>query len=107
MYDLQVEIKPAAVAKSAQNSPEMIALAQKVAKELASIEEVVPEVAFNASEDITLMVEQVQKQGGKALAAIFGTPIHGGHHNSTFDLDETVIRNAAEFFIAMHGEITG
>ncbi len=107
MYDLQVEIKPAAVAVTAKNSPELISLAEKLAKKLPSIKEVVPEVAFNASEDVTVMVERVQKQGGKALVALFGTPIHGGHHNSTFDVDETVIKNAAEFFIAMHGEITG
>ena len=52
-------------------------------------------------------VIHLQQNGGKALFAMFGTPIHGGHHNSTFDADETVMRIAAEFYAAMQKEIAG
>jgi aminobenzoyl-glutamate utilization protein A len=107
MYDLAVEIKPAAMAVVAQSSPELIALAERVAKTLPSVKQVVPSAPFNASEDITLMMERVQQKGGKALITLFGTPTHGGHHNSTFDADEVVIRNAAEFYAALQKEITG
>ncbi|HET6489258.1 MAG TPA: hypothetical protein VFG28_05795, partial [Syntrophales bacterium] len=71
---------------------------------LPSVTQVVPSAAFNASEDVTLMIERVHQKGGKALFALFGTPTHGGHHNSTFDADETVIRNAAEFYAALQKE---
>ena len=107
MYDLAVEIKPAAMAVVAQSSPELIAVAERVAKTLPSVRQVVPSAPFNASEDITLMMERVQQKRGKALFALFGTPTHGGHHNSTFDADEVVIRNAAEFYAALQKEITG
>jgi aminobenzoyl-glutamate utilization protein A len=107
MYGLTVEMKPAAEAVVAANSPELIAVAERVAKKLESVKQVVPSAAFNASEDVTLMIERVQKKGGKALFAMFGTPTHGGHHNSTFDADETVIRNAAEFFAALQKEVAG
>jgi aminobenzoyl-glutamate utilization protein A len=107
MYGLSVEMKPAAVAVVAESSPELIALAERVAKTLPSVKQVVPSAPFNASEDITLMMERVQQKGGKALVALFGTPTHGGHHNSTFDADETVIRNAAEFYAALQKELAG
>jgi aminobenzoyl-glutamate utilization protein A len=106
MYDLGLEIKPAAVALSAANSPELIELGVKVAKGLPSVTEILPEVAFNASEDVTLMIERVQSQGGKAMFALFGTPIFGGHHNAAFDVDETVIADAAEFLAKMQEAVT-
>lgn len=107
MYDLAVEIKPAAMAVVAESSPELIAIAERVAKTLPSVKQVVPSAPFNASEDITLMMERVQQKGGKALITLFGTPTHGGHHNSTFDADEVVIRNAAEFYAALQKEVAG
>jgi aminobenzoyl-glutamate utilization protein A len=107
MYGLSVEMKPAAHAAVAENSPDMVALAERAARTLPSVQEVVPACAFNASEDVTLMMERVQQRGGKALFAVLGTPICGGHHNSTFDVDEAVIKNAAEFFAALYQEVTG
>jgi aminobenzoyl-glutamate utilization protein A len=105
MYDLGLEIKPAATGLSATNSPELVALGTKVAGALPSVKEIVPESAFNASEDVTVMMERVQKRGGKALFVMLGTPVYGGHHSSTFDLDERVIQNGAEFFAAMYDAV--
>lgn len=106
MYDLGLEIKPAAVALSATNSPELIETGNIVAKGLPFITEIVPEAAFNASEDVTLMIERVQSRGGKAMFALFGTPIAGGHHNAAFDVDETVMADAAEFLAKMQEAVT-
>ncbi|HTZ40438.1 MAG TPA: amidohydrolase [Syntrophales bacterium] len=107
MYGLSVEMKPAAEAVVADSSPELIAIAERVAKTLPSVKQVVPSAPFNASEDVTLMIERVRQKGGKALFAMFGTPTHGGHHNSTFDADEIVMRNAAEFYAALQKELAG
>ena len=107
MYGLSVEMKPAAQARVTESSPELIAVAERVAKTLPSVRQIVPDAPFNASEDVTLMIERVHQRGGKALFALFGTPTHGGHHNSTFDADEIVIRNAAEFYAALQREIAG
>ncbi|MGZ3597276.1 MAG: M20/M25/M40 family metallo-hydrolase [Syntrophales bacterium] len=106
MYGLAVEIKPAAFGVTAENSREMIAVADRIARRLPSVSEVVPNCAFNASEDVTLMMERVQRGGGKALFIVFGTPIYGGHHTSTFDIDEKVISNAAEFYAALHRKLS-
>jgi aminobenzoyl-glutamate utilization protein A len=105
MYDLTLEIEPAATALSAGSSPELIELAASIAEKLPSINEIIPEAPFNASEDVTVMMKRVQNRGGKALFVLFGTPVGGGHHSTTFDVDEEVIRNGAEFLAAMQQEI--
>jgi len=52
------------------------------------------------------MMERVQSRGGRALFVLFGTPVGGGRHSTTFDVDEEVIRNGAEFLAAMQQEVT-
>ena len=105
MHDLQVEIKPAAVSFGGTNSPQIVKLAEKVAGELSSVTELLPCTTLGGSEDVTVFMRQVQERGGQAMFALFGTPIYGGHHNAKFDVDERVIRNAAEFYVAMYQEI--
>jgi len=107
MYGLQLEVKPAASTISAVNSPELIELGARVAQSLPSVREVVPACSANGSEDICLMMQRVQQRGGKAMEILLGTPLGGGHHSTTFDLDETVIRNGAEFFAAMYDAVAG
>jgi len=105
MYGLDLEVKPAATALSAYSSPELLKLGTSVAGRLPSTTQVVQETSFNASEDVTVMMERVQGRGGKALFVLFGTPVGGGHHSTTFDVDERVIRNGAEFLAAMQQEV--
>lgn len=52
-------------------------------------------MAVGASEDVTVMMNHVQKQGGKATYMIFGTPLKAGHHHPAFDFDEKVLQTAA------------
>ena len=106
MHDLQYEIKPAAVCFGGKNSQDMIVLAEQVAKKLSSVKEIVPVWNLSGSEDCTVFMDRVQKRGGKALYAVFGTPTFGGQHNSKFNIDEKVIANGAEFLLAMHGAVT-
>ncbi len=106
MYGLEVDVTPAAVAFNASNSPELVAKATELATEMPSVKEIVPDADFGASEDVTLLMERVQSRGGKAMFTLFGTPTAGGHHNAAFDVDETVILNAAEFLAKMHEAVT-
>jgi len=106
MHDLEFEIKPAAVSFGGATSPELMPVAEKAAGKLASVKKVVPYAELNGSEDVTVFMDRVQKKGGKALFALFGTPVGGGHHNSRFDIDEQVIFNAADILLALHSEIT-
>ena len=77
-----------------------------MAAELPAVTEIVPSADFGASEDVTLLMERVQSRGGQAMFALFGTPTAGGHHNAAFDIEETVIGNAAEFLVKMHEAVT-
>lgn len=106
MYDLQCEIRPAAMCFGGQNSPELVRLAEAVAKKLPSVKEVVADCKIGASDDFTVFMDRVQKRGGRAMYVLFGTPVHGGHHTATFDIDEKVIGNAAEFLLALHQELS-
>lgn len=106
MYDLGLEIKPAAVALCASNSDELVSVATQLASTLPSVQEVIPEADFGASEDVTIMMERIQSKGGKALFALFGTPTCGGHHNAAFDVDERVMENAANFMVEMYKTVT-
>ncbi len=106
MYGLGLEIKPAATALSAKSSPELLELGTSIAEKLPSVTEVIQETAFNASEDVTVMMQRVQDRGGKALFVMFGTPVGGGHHSATFDVDEQVIQTGAEFLAAMQQEVS-
>ena len=36
------------------------------------------------------------------MEILLGTPIGGGHHSNCFDVDDKVIQNGAEFFVAMY-----
>ena len=107
MYDLDLEIRPAASTGSATNSPELIELGTRVAKTLPSVSEIVPACSTNGSEDICLMIERVRQSGGQAMEVLLGTPIGGGHHSVNFDVDEQVIRNGAEFFAAVYDAVVG
>ena len=44
--------------------------------------------SFNASEDASLLIRQVQKQGGYGCYFIIGSDIKAQHHHSCFDFDE-------------------
>src|SRR5450756_2157723 len=101
MYDLGLEVKPAASSLSGRNSPEMIELATRVAGSLPGAK-VVQQVDFGGSEDVTMMMERVQSKGGKALFAVLVTPSHGGHDLPSVDLEERVRQVGVEFCAAIY-----
>ena len=102
MHGLVVETNLAAHGGEGHCDADFVKLCTDIASQLPSVSEIWPEVAFDASEDITIFMDRVQKRGGKALFAVFGTPTYGGHHNSSFDIDELVIRNGVEFFTTVY-----
>ena len=53
---------------------------------------------FFASEDVTYMMEEVQKNGGKAGLSIVWNQLAVGHHHPAFDLNEKTITVAVEVY---------
>jgi aminobenzoyl-glutamate utilization protein A len=71
---------------------------EQVAKNMDRVSEVIPTMLFNASEDATFMMEEVQRQGGKATYLLFGTELKAGHHHHSFDFDEGSLLLGVEVF---------
>ncbi|MDF2532325.1 MAG: amidohydrolase [Clostridia bacterium] len=47
--------------------------------------------SMGASEDVTYLFQEVEKNGGKALYLIFGTALSAPHHHPSFDFSEEVL----------------
>ncbi len=60
--------------------------------------EIVISQPFLASEDVTYMMKEVQKNGGMATYLLFGTELAAGHHNCAFDFNEKTIAYAVEVY---------
>jgi len=54
---------------------------------------------LGGSEDITYMMNEVEKNGGKSVFFMFGTNLKAGHHNSKFDFEEDVLFMAYNVYI--------
>ena len=50
--------------------------------------------SLGGSEDVTYMMNEVEKNGGKALHFMFGSDIKAPHHNNRFDFDERTLERA-------------
>ncbi|MGG4169065.1 amidohydrolase [Rossellomorea vietnamensis] len=62
---------------------------------ISEIHDVLP---LKASEDVTYMINEVQKQGGSATFMVFGTELKNGHHHHAFDFEEGVLQVAVDAF---------
>jgi aminobenzoyl-glutamate utilization protein A len=60
--------------------------------------EIVISQPFLASEDVTYLMKEVQKNGGMATYLLFGTELAAGHHNCAFDFNEKTIAYAVEVY---------
>ncbi|MDZ5783489.1 amidohydrolase [Marinococcus luteus] len=63
------------------------------------VEHVEPSKEVGASEDATVMINHVQRKGGKATYMLFGTELAAGHHHPSFDYEEAVFGPALAAFI--------
>jgi aminobenzoyl-glutamate utilization protein A len=96
LYDVRVETEVAGTAISARCDEELISLVQSACKESGKITRVLPSLPLGASEDVTFMIEHVQKQGGLATFLIFCSPLPAGHHHPSFDFNENVLPAALD-----------
>ncbi|MGE7932780.1 amidohydrolase [Viridibacillus arvi] len=91
MYGTELFYEIVGEAKTCTSSEELVDLVGLTAKGIDGVEEVLLRSKFaGGSEDATYMMDQVQRQGGLATYAIFGTTLAAGHHHEKFDIDEAV-----------------
>ncbi|WP_346893217.1 amidohydrolase [Clostridium sp. UBA871] len=73
-----------------------------VIKNLRSLPiEIIEEFSFGASEDITYMLEEVEKQGGKGIYFIIPSSIVAPHHNPYFDFNEESLIIGHDAYVRM------
>jgi aminobenzoyl-glutamate utilization protein A len=79
----------------------------EICKESRQITEVHESMPLKASEDVTYMINEVQRHGGKATFMIFGTPLKKGHHHKRFDFEEGVLTVAVDAFARLILKVGG
>jgi aminobenzoyl-glutamate utilization protein A len=86
-YNVEYNIKIVGSARAYNNKEDEFS--RKVIKNLRNLPvEIIEDFSFGASEDVTYMLEEVEKQGGKGMYLIFPSSIAAPHHNPYFDFNE-------------------
>ncbi|MFC4246709.1 amidohydrolase [Natribaculum luteum] len=96
MHDCEVEIETGAEAPSARSDDALVSIVGDVAREVDGVDRILERDDLGGSEDATYLMQTVQEHGGLACYVGVGTDHPGGHHTSTFDVDEESIRHGVE-----------
>ena len=96
MHGCTVEIETGAEAPSAESDGELASIVATVAEGVPGIERVLERDQLGGSEDATYLMQEVQESGGLACYVGIGTDHPGGHHTSTFDVDEASLRHGID-----------
>lgn len=98
LHGVETNIEVVGETMEAECDHEWIQWLTEVAEESPYLSEVLDALPLKASEDVTYMIDEVQKQGGSATFMVFGTPLKNGHHHEEFDFDEGVLQVAVDAF---------
>lgn len=88
MHECEVELTTHGEAPSATSDQELVDVVFDVANTDEDVDSVLERDALGGSEDATYLMQEVQSHGGLATYIGVGTNHPGGHHTSTFDVDE-------------------
>ncbi len=82
------------------SSKEITKLFKEAALESPYIENnsIIDEYDFGACEDFAHFMRTVQKNGGQSGYAMIGTKLAAGHHNNSFDFDESALSSGLDIF---------
>ena len=69
----------------------LVDLVANSATKIPAIDQIVRRKTFNASEDASYLIRQVQQNGGSATYLGIGASNVAGHHNPYFDIDENAL----------------
>ncbi|RNB87495.1 amidohydrolase [Brevibacillus fluminis] len=98
MYGVHAEITLVGESIAAPCDPALLDIVEACARDEELATNVVRTLPFNASEDITYMMEAVQKRGSLATYMLFGTELAAGHHNAAFDFREETMPLAVNLY---------
>ena len=101
MHDVSCAIEPVGVTEVVVCNEELIPKITEWCETSEYVKEVLPSVTVSGSEDVSLMMNQVQKHGGQATYMLFGTRLDHPHHHPEFDFQEEVLLVAMDAFISI------
>ncbi|MFO7926647.1 MAG: amidohydrolase [Halobacteriota archaeon] len=87
-HDCSADVTIEGEAPSAESDEELVDILHGAARSHPDVERATRRGSIGGSEDATFLMQRVQQQGGLATYACIGTDHPGGHHTSTFDVDE-------------------
>lgn len=79
----------------------------RTARQLPGVTDLPMASDIGAGENVTFLMNEVQKNGGKATFLLLGGGIAAPHHSRGFDFDESVIPLAARLFAKLALELGG
>jgi aminobenzoyl-glutamate utilization protein A len=97
MHDCEVDIAVTGEAPSAESDDAIRSVAYEEAGDVEGVTERLRRDELGGSEDATYLMRTVQEQGGEAAYLGIGTDHPGGHHTSTFDVDEDSLPMGVEW----------
>ncbi|QZP38636.1 amidohydrolase [Halobaculum magnesiiphilum] len=100
MHEVDVDIEQLGRAPSATSDQELIDAIAPVAGDVEGVTNVIERDELGGSEDATYMMQAVQDNGGYASYVGVGTSHPGGHHTSTFDVEEESLDIGVDFLTA-------
>ncbi len=107
MHDCELETAIEGAAPSATSDESLVDLVAEVASGVAGVENVVRRDTLGGSEDATYLMQHVQDRGGDATYVGVGTDHPGGHHTSTFDVDEDSLEIGVDVLAGAIREVVG
>ena len=88
MHECEVEVTGGGEAPSATSDEAVVEQVARAAEGTAGVDSILHRDDLGGSEDATYLMQRVQDNGGVAGYVGIGTDHPGGHHTSTFDVDE-------------------
>jgi len=89
MHDCDVTPRVISESLRADSDPELREIVTDVANKTDNISHVVEKTSLGVSEDVTYLMDHVQRNGGLASYLLVGTDYPTKHHTPTFDIDES------------------
>ena len=88
MYGVTANIKVVGEAPGAESDSALANFCENIIKNLYPDHEVINSYDFGASEDVTFIMNRIQRDGGKSHYMMIGTELAAPHHNPKFDINE-------------------
>jgi aminobenzoyl-glutamate utilization protein A len=91
MWDCECAITIRKKIPGGASNPEMSARIAEIARRMDAFTHIEREEDFGATEDFTVLLASVQRNGGRGTYIQLGTDRAAGHHNECFDFDEAAL----------------